>query len=483
MVELPSVAGTWKQGGAQGHRRQGAPLANDRVAAGDDVAADMTYEEALVFLYSFTDYERHPPHSPETRPFRLGPFRRLLRRVGNPHERFHTVHVAGTKGKGSVAAMLERIARAAGYRTGLYTSPHLEDVRERIRVNGADIPRESFASGLTTLKTALDPQTARGYRTTFELLTALAFQHFAQRGVELAVIEAGLGGLLDSTNVVRPTVAVITPVAVEHAALLGCRLADVALQKAGIVKRGSRVVTARQKPVVREVITTRCALVDAPLVETGRQIRSRRLQSGPEGQRFSVATSNRMYRNLRIPLHGRHQIANACLAIGAAEALDVQGVAIREQDIRKGLAEVCWPGRIEFLSGAPALLLDGAHTPGSMTTLDEFLRETTWLPPPPSRVIVFGASRDKRLGTMLARARSWGRWLILTRSNHPKAASYRLLLETGVVKGGVHIAVCEPAAAALMLARRLAGRQGLVVVTGSLYLVGDLRAEARKTLS
>jgi hypothetical protein len=263
----------------------------------------MNYEEALGYLYSFADFERAPPR--DRKPFRLGPFRMLLRRIGDPQTRYPCVHVAGTKGKGSVAAMIERVLREAGYVTGLYTSPHLEDVRERIQVSGRWIPRASFSRGLAILRGVVDPSTIGGYRTTFELLTALAFHEFAEQAVDVAVVETGLGGLLDSTNVIRPAVAVITPVFVEHARILGRTLRQVAYQKAGIIKRGAPVVSARQNPSVRDVIEQRCESVDSPLTLVGRDVRVRFRSADKQGQWLDIDTPRVRHRELRLALHGR----------------------------------------------------------------------------------------------------------------------------------------------------------------------------------
>jgi dihydrofolate synthase/folylpolyglutamate synthase len=435
----------------------------------------MNYEEALGYLYSFADFERAPPR--DRKPFRLGPFRMLLRRIGDPQTRYPCVHVAGTKGKGSVAAMIERVLREAGYVTGLYTSPHLEDVRERIQVSGRWIPRASFSRGLAILRGVVDPSTIGGYRTTFELLTALAFHEFAEQAVDVAVVETGLGGLLDSTNVIRPAVAVITPVFVEHARILGRTLRQVAYQKAGIIKRGAPVVSARQNPSVRDVIEQRCESVDSPLTLVGRDVRVRFRSADKQGQWLDIDTPRVRHRELRLALHGRHQTGNAGVAVAAAEALEGAGFCVPGGAVRTGLEAVRWPGRLETVQGSPRVLLDGAHTRSSLSMLSRYLGEAAWLPPHDQRAVVFGASKDKPLGTMLAAVLRMGRHVILTKSSHPKAASACELVQRVGTRGGGAVVACEPAAEALRLARALATPEGLVVVTGSLYLVGDLRGK------
>jgi dihydrofolate synthase/folylpolyglutamate synthase len=437
----------------------------------------MNYEEAVRFLYSFADYERTPPR--DRKPFRLGSFRMLLRRIGDPQMRYPCVHIAGTKGKGSVAAMIERILREAGYLTGLYTSPHLEDVRERIQLSGCNITRGDFARGLTLLRGAIDSRAVGGYRTTFELLTALAFHQFAMRRVDVAVIETGLGGLLDSTNVIRPQVAVITPVFVEHAAILGRTLREVAYQKAGIIKRGARVVLGHQKPPVRDVVERRCRLLGSSLIQVGRDVKVRFRGADRDGQCLDIRTPNSAHRGLRMALHGRHQLANAALAVAAVEALGGDSPCASTEAVRGGLAAVRWPGRLETVGDRPAVLLDGAHTPASLSLLSAYLRDAWWLPPRHRRVLVFGASKDKPLGTLLARATAVARHAVLTKSSHPKAAATQELVRRVGAREHGSVVACEPASEALRLGRVLAGRDGLVIVTGSLYLVGDLRRIAQ----
>lgn len=432
----------------------------------------MIYREAIEYLHSLTDYEKRrlERYSPET--LDLSRVERLLEMVGNPHRNYPSVHIAGTKGKGSTSAMVESVLRAAGYRTGLYTSPHLHTFRERIRVGADLISREDVVSLVEEFR----PLIARvpGV-TTFEAITAIAFTHFARQNIDFLVAEVGLGGRLDATNVLLPEVAVITSLSLDHTQLLGATLPQIAAEKAGIIKVGIPVVTAPQRPEALEVIKETARLRQAPLVEVGRDWV---WEAGPldlSGQSFTARRVGDGRGDLageyRIPLLGRHQLENATTALAALQVLLERGFRVTPAAAREGLARVAWPGRMEILSTDPLVIVDGAHNPYSTEVLRETLRE--WFP---GRhwVLIFGASTDKDIPGMLRALLPIADYLIVTRSDHPRSASPVELADMAAsVGGGAEIAVNIRRAfqRALTVRKPDAG----VLVTGSLFLVAEAR--------
>lgn len=424
--------------------------------------AEKAYVEALNWLFGRADFEGRQPRMPEA--FRLEPIRHLLGRLGDPHRRYAVVHIAGTKGKGSTAAMTAAILQAAGYRTGLYTSPHLHTMRERIQVDGRPIPPEAVVDLLDRLRPAVEADPAL---TVFDILTAMGFLYFAESGVEVAVVEVGLGGRLDSTNVVEPSVCLITALSLDHTEILGPTLAHIAFEKAGIMKPGVPAVTAPQPEEAMAVLRQVAAERDVPLLSLegwrmGPQVITATGQQGeivaPDGTRWSV----------RLPLLGRHQWENAALAVAAARLLRAQGWALPDAAIREGLERVRWPGRFEVLRVEPPLVLDGAHNEASAARLAETLAEVF-----PGRRwhLVFGASTDKPVERILAPLRPLIAAVWFTRSRHPRAADPDRLAHAAAPLGLSGPAVGEVAAA---LAHALKG-DAPVLVTGSLFVVAEAR--------
>ncbi len=339
------------------------------------MSAAMTYDDALRYLLSFADFERTGRFT--ERPD-VEPVRALLRELGDPHAGRITVHIAGSKGKGSVAAMIAAILTAAGIRTGLTTSPHLHRFVERIAIDGQPVTADAFAAAVAFLPAAVEAVRRRFPErelVTFDLITTAAFVAFRNAGAAAQVVEVGLGGRLDATNVFdAPEVCVITPVSLEHTAILGDTVAQIAREKAAIVKRDATVVMGLQRESAAEVIRAQAAATGAALVEVARACALRIDERGPEGQRFTLRTPTDTYR-LRIPLAGRHQVENAAAAVLAAEALARRGLAITAEHIRAGLAGVRWPGRLERLQSRPLLIVDGAHNADSARRFVEALRE------------------------------------------------------------------------------------------------------------
>ncbi|MBC7227141.1 MAG: bifunctional folylpolyglutamate synthase/dihydrofolate synthase [Thermoflexales bacterium] len=434
----------------------------------------MTYREAIEYLHSLTDYEKRriERYSPET--LDLSRVERLLDMVGNPHRLYPSAHIAGTKGKGSTSAMMESVLRAAGYRTGFYTSPHLHTFRERIRIGADLISREDVVALVEEFR----PLIARvpGV-TTFEAVTAIAFTYFARRKIDFLVAEVGLGGRLDATNVLRPEVAVITSLSLDHTYLLGDTLPEIAAEKAGIIKDGIPVVTAPQRPEALAVIEETARARQAPLTVVGRDWV---WESGPfdlKGQSFTLRRVGDGPDDLAgeywIPLLGRHQLENAATALAALQILLERGFRLSRAAALEGLRTVQWPGRLEILSTDPLVVVDCAHNPYSTEVLRETLRE--WFP---GRrwVLIFGASADKDIPGMLRALLPIADHLIVTRSDHPRSATPVELADMAAsVGGGAEIAV--NIRRALQRALTLLKPDTGILVTGSIFLVAEAREE------
>jgi dihydrofolate synthase/folylpolyglutamate synthase len=436
------------------------------------------FDEALRYLDTFVNYEKRPPTGLAPREFGLERVRELLRALGSPHAGLRCLHVAGTKGKGSTSAMAASILSAAGYRTGLYTSPHLVDVRERIRLDGETISREDFARLLEMTRPHLERARAEWVRsapgsvrrtTYFEILTHLAFLHFKRAGADAAVLEVGLGGRLDATNVIEhPLACAITSVGYDHTAVLGTRLAQIAREKAGIFKPGCPAVVSCHRPSARKATLAAAREMRSPVWLFGREVL---LRHGPRG-RFSVSTPGGAHENLEIPLWGKHQRENAAVAVALAELARAAGLdRVRPEAVREGLARVSWPGRVQKVADSPVTILDGAHNAESVRALMATLNERL---PRRRPVFVLGAMADKPWRRMLRELAPGARALVATSSGNPRACDPAELGRLAA-RAGVARAEAEPEPKrALARAREIAGRRGLVVVTGSLYLVGML---------
>ncbi len=429
-----------------------------------------TYRQALDWLYGFARFDEGRRHIPGGGG--LQRMVRLLERLGAPQTRFPCVLIAGAKGKGSTAAMLASILRAAGYRTGLYTSPHLHTFRERIRLDAILISQGQVVAGVQKLEELLPEFPDVIW---FELVTAIAFDFFAWHDIDIAVLEVGLGGRLDPTNVVQPRVAVITPISYDHVDVLGTTLAAIAQEKAGIIKAGTPVVSAPQAVEARDVIEAIALDKHAPLTLVGRDLKYRTSAVNLDGETFYVNGGDLpQTRPFHIPLLGRHQVVNATTALAVADELGRQGWQIREEHLERGLATVEWPARLEILSRDPVIVADGAHNRASAHELVVALDDLF----PQLRVhIVFGASDDKDIAGMFAEILPRAASLVLTRSRHARAASPEILRITAEGYGG-QVRQTTSVASALEEARSLAGRQEVICVTGSLFVA----AEARKLI-
>ncbi|MCJ7604512.1 MAG: bifunctional folylpolyglutamate synthase/dihydrofolate synthase, partial [Dehalococcoidales bacterium] len=333
----------------------------------------MDYRESLDYILNFADFERLPRSGIV---WDLKRVESLLARLGNPHLSAKTVHVAGTKGKGSTAAMITSVLRQAGYRTGFYTSPHLRTYTERIQVDGVNISEDDWARLATSIQPFVTEENADGSHgelTTFEILTAMAFLHFRNVKADYQVMEVGLGGRLDATNVVSPDVCVITSISYDHMDVLGNTLTEIAGEKAGIIKPGVPVVTAPQETEALKVIEKVCREKKCPVVRVGADVIYRLDHFDLEGQSFHVKGRRGEY-DLRIPLLGWHQVQNATNAVAAAEVLASQGADITPTHIKDGLFSVKWEGRLQVLRRDPWVVVDGAHNADSMQKLGHALK-------------------------------------------------------------------------------------------------------------
>jgi dihydrofolate synthase / folylpolyglutamate synthase len=400
----------------------------------------------------------------------------LAQDLGQPHRAMPCAHIAGTNGKGSTAAMLESILLAAGIRTGLYTSPHLERINERIRINGENISDQDFAAAWTGVRASIESLMASGklaaHPTFFECITAMAFLAFAAHHVDFAIYEAGMGGRFDATNIVTPEVAIITPIDYDHEDYLGHSIEEIAAEKAGIIKANAWVVSAAQRPEARAVLASRCEEMNARLVEVDESWRIEDLEAS-SGFYSAAATFAHTPQKLIIApaLPGRFQIQNALTAAAAARLLAERGLPIDDEAIARGIATVRWPGRLERISERPDVYLDGTHNPAGARELLRFWDENF----SGRRIfLVYGAMRDKAVDEIASLLFSRAEAVIFTMPRQSRAISASLLSEITAHFARNSIVVPDPLEA-VERAIELAHPDDAVFVTGSLYLVGDIR--------
>ena len=434
----------------------------------------LTFTDALSYLESFINYERQPrvPYTREA--FDLSEFERFLTRLNDPHRRLKTVVVAGTKGKGSTAAMIASMAQASGLKAGLYTSPHLCSIRERIRVDSEIVSEEVFAALVSDLIPHIEAAGMAGvrrFRTFFEILTAMALVHFQSVGVDLAVLEVGMGGRLDATNVATPLVSVITSISLDHTEVLGDTIPKIAREKAGIIKPHGLTVVAPQRPEALAVIREVCSAQGARLFDVSQELHWRPLSYGWEGSVFDLQSAVRTYPALEIPLAGPHQLLNAATAIASAEHLQTQGLPISVHGIRRGLKQVQWEGRLETVSRQPWIVLDGAHNRDSARCLREALMSCFQYR---RLILVLGISANKNLEGIIEELTPLATVTVATRAMVPRAAPPQRVADLAAKWGG-QLIVEEDTQKALAQAIAATQQDDLLLVTGSLYLVGDAK--------
>jgi len=431
----------------------------------------MDYKQAEDYILSFTDYEKMPGIAYTSANYDLRRMEKLLQPLGNPHLGTRTVHIAGTKGKGSTAAMITQTLISAGYRTGLFTSPHLHTLRERIRIDGAMISEADFAALVTELKPiveSVNKQAAFGELTTFEILTAVVFAYFKKNRVDFQVLEVGLGGRLDATNVVKPDICIITSLSLDHTEILGDSVAKIAAEKAGIIKPGCIVVNAPQVDEAAQVIKQVCHQQRADLIQLGQDVTWHKTSGDLHGQTLTVFTKSGHY-DLTIPLLGDHQLENAATAVAATEALVSLGTSISSQNIAQGLSQVSWPGRLQILNREPTVVVDGAHNAYSMSKLVEAVKEYFDYK---RCFVIFGTSCDKDISGMVQELESLSNHIIITSSSHPRAASISLLAEK-FNSPGVKAMTVGNVMEALSKALSSAKKTDLILITGSLFVVAE----------
>ncbi|MHC5002091.1 MAG: bifunctional folylpolyglutamate synthase/dihydrofolate synthase [Planctomycetota bacterium] len=434
-----------------------------------------TYPGAVRYLLDRADFERMRVVRYDERLFKLDRIRQLLELLGNPHEQVRMVHVAGTVGKGSTVAMTAAMMQGCGYAVGQYTSPHLMDVRERITVNGQPISKAEFTELMRLAAEAAE--SAKIEPTFFELMTAVAFKHFAEQAVDVAVVETGLGGRLDSTNVITPEVSIITHIDYDHTHLLGRTLPDIAREKAGIFKRGVPAVTFEQSPEVEAVLREVAEEVGAPLRIVNKDIEfSYRFGAtedlGPH-TRVCLITDTSQFMHLPVPLPGEHQAVNCALALSAIDTLKASGFDFAEMPLLEGLGRTSTPGRMELVWTRPRILVDGAHNAAALAAL---MRCVGAHVPYDSMVCIFGCCEDKDAPALLDKVALGGDKIIFTRAKGtPRAADPHELQQQFSDMSGKMSQVARSLPEAIDLASRAVGRDDLIVVTGSFYLAGETK--------
>jgi len=432
------------------------------------------FARAMRFLSSLTDHERLRIVRYNTDTFDLARMRSLLRRLDNPHQDFKSIHVAGTKGKGSTCAMTAAMLQACGYKVGLYTSPHLVDIRERIQINGEMISHADFgrlARHIEPLWGRIKPSPSF-----FDVLTAIAFKYFADRKVDIAVVETGLGGRLDSTNVLNPEVTAITSISKDHMQQLGHTLGKIAEEKAGIFKHTVPAVTVVQEPEVEQVLRQAAEKIGAPFDIAGKTIEfSYRFESsrmmGPHN-RICLTTPNSRFEHLAVPLIGEHQAINCGLALSIVDRLKGRGFAINDNKAMEGLAKTSIPGRMEMVSTVPRIIVDGAHNAAS---LDALMRAIGQHIPYDSMVVIFGCCADKDVPGMLERITSGADKVIFTKVDSVRTADPEELAAHYIELYGKMAQVAATLKDALEIANRAVTKEDLICITGSFYLVGEAK--------
>jgi len=454
----------------------------------------MAYLEAIKYLESFINYEKILSW-PYRESLKLERIKGFLAKIGNPQGSLRCIHTAGSKGKGSTCAFIAHILRQAGFKVGLYTSPHLSDFRERIRIFNRRVPcvmgraskdfegmisKSELTDLVGRLKPALEEYnqfSTYGPLSFFEVYTVLAFKYFKEQKVDFAVLETGLGGRLDATNVVSPLICAITPISYEHTQKLGNTLREIANEKAGIIKRqkaGGRrqkliVISAPQEKEAQGVIRNRCKVAGVKLYEVNRDIFYEKARHG-----FNIRGIHGEHSNCEIRLLGRHQFINAAVAVGVAEALESHGIFIDTNSIREGLYNTLWPGRCEVISRNPVVILDGAQNIASAGALRETIKENFQYK---RLILVLGVSQDKDTKGICEQFYNLADEVILTMANNPRATSPGVLAK---YFDGKVVHITRDVKKAKEISKRIARKNDLVLVTGSLFIVGEFRDDHKR---
>ena len=414
---------------------------------------DILYDDVIRYLYGLQKYGIK---------FGLSKTSNLLKFFGNPHHGQRYVHIAGTNGKGSVAAMLEAVLLESGLKVGLYSSPHLVRFTERFRINGQEISPEKVAAIGGELMDVID---SKEPPTFFEVVTAMALIYFAREGTDISIMEVGMGGRLDATNVIRPRVSVITNISLDHQFFLGRHLRDIAKEKAGIIKQGVDLVTGATQPVVIELFRRKCQEKGASFWRVGKDVRYR-----TNGTRLNYYGLKRRLKDLELGLHGIYQHRNAATALAVVELLgEKEGYKVSSDHIRAGLRKPVWPGRLHIVSREPLLILDGAHNPGAIRSLAHSIQKGFRYR---RLILVLGVMGDKDIKGIMRGIVPIADYVIYSRPEYHRAAAPETLERVGAPIGKPGEILPE-LPQALQRARELASPEDMILVTGSLFAVGD----------
>lgn len=430
-----------------------------------------TFRSAVNYLDSLTNYERALRTPYDTANFGVARTSRLLAALGNPQRNYRSVHIAGTKGKGSTAAMVAELLRGCGHKVGLYTSPHLLNIRERIAVDSQKISELSFAKVVSTVVDVTSK--ARVPKPTyFEILTVAAFQFFAEEEIDIAVIETGLGGELDSTNVLKPDVIGITSISHDHFAQLGTDIADIARAKAGVFKNGVPIISAPQTDVVRAVLEEAANTAESSLRFANEGVdfsyRFEYSRSSGHHARICMTTQNSRFEHLQVPVFGGHQATNCCVALGIIDTLKGCGVSIDDQQAMIGLSKVSLPGRMQIVSEEPRILVDGAHNAASVDALMRAIGQHIAYD---SMVVIFACHKDKDISGMIRRLQIGADKIIFTSTGTPRSADPAELAAQYIENSGKMAQVGKTLDDALRIATGAISREDIICITGSFYLV------------
>ena len=431
----------------------------------------MTYTSAINYLLNLVDHERTSDRLPrQKRIYDLEIMNSLLERMNNPHRNARTIHVAGTKGKGSTSSMCDSILNESGYTTGFYSSPHLHTFRERIRLDTEEVNELLFSHLVDTVKSYAETMTESDV-SLFEFMTAMAFYCFAEKNVDFQTIEVGLGGRLDATNVVSPEIAIITSISLDHIAILGDSIEQIAFEKAGIIKPNCDVVISPQQESVYGKLNNICQARGARSIIVGKDVTWKCRSQDSNRQQATINGRLGKY-EIDLPLLGDFQLENASSVLAAMEILIEKGATISEQSIYDGLYKVSWPCRMEYISDSPKVLLDGAHNPYSIEVLLKNLKRQF----SDNRLLfIIGVSRDKNVSEMASLISGMNSRVITTKSRHPRSLDTQDLSELFMSSGTTRLSSTASVNEALAVASSLAGDDTLIVVTGSLFVAAEAR--------
>lgn len=425
---------------------------------------EQAYQAALEYLVHLTKFGIN---------LGLGRIQALLQSVGNPEKKLRVIHIGGTNGKGSTSIMVANILQEAGFRVGIFTSPHLNDYRERMTINGEMIPKQELTRLVDTLRPHLEEMVHDGveHPTEFEVSTTLAFLYFAQQKVDFAVIEVGLGGAIDSTNVVKPLISVITNVGMDHMDYLGKTLEEIASVKAGILKPNSVAITATERAEVLEVIQERAKGLKIPLWVVGEDVRWDCLWSGELAQEFDLIGLHHNYPKIHLRLVGAHQVKNAATAVTVCDILQSEyGIEITREAIYSGLEKTRWPGRLEVLSLKPKVLIDGAHNVDGANSLADALQHFKRQ----RLILCLGMLGDKEREKVVEILLPLADEVIITKPNSPRAGNWQYLAEL-VAEKGLPVTIIESPSEAVAEGYNRLRTEDMLCVTGSLYMISEAR--------